>query len=150
MNLLESLKTENDLWAHLGHSNPLKKLIIEKGVTYAGRALPVDIEKGEAKLCFMNALHLSISNPGWKYVEGFGASGSLIEMGIHMPMDHAWCIDENGLLVDNTWDKPETSLYRGIPMDPKVVMKHVLKTGYYGVFQSTGVFDMKMIKKYGG
>lgn len=51
--------------------------------------------RGEEKMCFMNAAHLADDDQSLTYVEG--------TMLIHgIPIDHAWCSDANGVVVDPT------------------------------------------------
>ena len=45
----------------------------------------------------MNAYHASVIH-GWRYCEGKAVSYSL-----PLPLDHAWCLDEDGQVIETTW-----------------------------------------------
>lgn len=46
--------------------------------------------------CYRNAWELSLD--GLHYVEGYAMLGS-----IGFPIEHAWCVDDDGRVYDNTW-----------------------------------------------
>lgn len=124
----------------------LVSLIIEKGTTYPGALLRKDVRRGRMKECFSNALDLA-QRKGWTYVEGLAISGKLLKLNI--PMEHAWCIDDKGQVVDNTWEDSTNSLYRGIPMDADTAMEFCVAKGTYGVFLNEyGVYNMPAILKF--
>lgn len=86
---------------------------------------PKGIRKQANKMCYRNSLMLAMSRPGWKYVEGYA-------LGI-IPTQHAWCVDEEGRVVEPTW-KQSGSAYFGIAMEPDDVLKYCGLSGIYGVF----------------
>ena len=99
-------------------------LILKYGVMMSGSPRPADVPKEEKQMCFGNALHLALKR-NWLYVEGYAESV--------MPLQHAWCIDDEGRVVDPTWEDAEDRAYLGIPMDPQFVVRLVCEQNYYGV-----------------
>lgn len=110
----------------LGHKNPTYQF---------GKACPVDPNRslaagnyrGQAKKCYANAWDLAMGNPlEYTYVEGFA-----VPEGIGIPLEHAWVIDRQGFVVDNTWDGGVE--YFGIPMKLSAVTEIIMEKETYGV-----------------
>ena len=90
------------------------------------------------RLCFMNATNKMHDHQGLTYVEGYAVHCGL-------PMEHAWCVDSNGKVIDPTW-KPtyqsgeavpvEAIEYFGIPFKRKYVTRTIITRGYYGVLDN--------------
>lgn len=82
--------------------------------------------RGEQHGCFMNATHLAISNPSLTYCEG--------KIAIHgVPLDHAWCIDGDGVVVDPTvTDVGQVYGYFGVPLLTEYVRKASMWNRIYG------------------
>jgi hypothetical protein len=75
--------------------------------------------------CFGNALHVAIDGD-FTYVEG--------KVFVHgCPLDHAWCIDGDGNVIDPTTEGKGINGYFGVPLKTDYVKKAVLKNGVYGV-----------------
>jgi hypothetical protein len=75
--------------------------------------------------CFGNALHLAI-DAGYDYVEG--------KVFIHgVALDHAWCIDGDGNVIDPTAEGKGINGYYGVPLHLCYVKKAVRTNGIYGV-----------------
>jgi hypothetical protein len=103
-------------------------IVLRHGRPYDGRPLPDGYEPGEKKRCFSNALETMVDDFDLTYVEGFAISdGGLIA--VH----HAWCVDEDGNVVDTTWPKPGGT-YFGVPLDRDYVTAVVLAKGSDTVF----------------
>lgn len=92
-----------------------------------GSALPSGIKRGPMGNCFENAITLALEK-NWTYCEGFAIS--------ILPVHHAWCVDENGQVIDNTWDEPERCVYAGIPMNAKKAFSLMVDRGFFGLFYS--------------
>lgn len=73
----------------------------------------------------MNAARLAMDNPDLTYVEGYADSDLF-------PMEHAWVVDPDGRVIDNTWRKPGT-VYYGVPFTRKFLMRALGVSGYYGL-----------------
>src|SRR4249919_2170558 len=76
--------------------NVYNDFMIAHGVEFPFGPSSFEGPRGEKHGCFMNALHLAHDNPtSLTYCEG--------KIAIHgVPLDHAWCIDANGFVVDPT------------------------------------------------
>jgi len=84
-------------------------------------SLPVHVARGEPRQCFYNAFVAMMDNDGLTYCEGFACGDSEFA---HL---HAWCIDEDGVVVDPTWESGVE--YVGVPFSSSFVLKSVLKSG---------------------
>jgi hypothetical protein len=92
-------------------------------------ALPRD----EPRQCFANATHLALSLPHLTYVEG--------KVSCHgVPLDHAWCVDEEGVVVDTTLrpavdggGMAHITEYFGVPFRADYLRKAILVNGCYGL-----------------
>lgn len=80
----------------------------------------------------MNATHLACELPHLTYVEG-----KVTIYGV--PIDHAWCVDEEGFVVDNTLDTAKDgsmdriSGYFGVPFLTDYVRKASIVNRVYGL-----------------
>lgn len=88
--------------------------------------------------CFSNATLKMSDNQSLTYVEGYAVHCGL-------PLEHAWCVDENGKVIDPTWKPtyvngnavPEGAIeYFGIPFKRKYVLGTIITRGYYGVLDN--------------
>jgi hypothetical protein len=85
--------------------------------------------RGTPKECYSNAAHLAIWNSRLTYVEGL----------VHtiMPIEHAWCIDEDGTVVDPTLDLTgrvgEIHAYWGVPFRTDYLKRALRANGVYGL-----------------
>ena len=92
--------------------------------TYAG-------PRGEPKACYMNATHLAQWDRRMTYCEGKVMS--------IIPIDHAWCIDSDGVVVDTTLERlmldgtVRETQYFGVPLRTDYVLRAVKLNGLYGV-----------------
>jgi hypothetical protein len=84
--------------------------------------------KGKRHMCFMNAAHKALEGEG-TYVEGY-----VLMRGI--PIEHAWVVDEAGVVIETTIPKnmaDKINLYYGIPFKREFLIEVLLKTKYYGL-----------------
>jgi hypothetical protein len=104
------------------------ELMLSMSRPWRAQALPRGFSPGEQKQCFRNSTWLALENSNLTYVEGYACPGGLI------PIPHAWCIDEEGNVVDVTLRKPETTHYFGIPVSREFLQNFLDTSGYYGLF----------------
>lgn len=86
--------------------------------------LPDDVPDGPPKQCYVNAAMLALVNPEkYTYVEGYACSDDL-----GIVMSHAWVVDYEGRIIDNTWGS--------LASPPSGV-------SYYGIKFSTEYLEMR-------
>lgn len=86
-------------------------LVVEGGCFSTGKHSFVGTV-GAVGQCFRSAGQAALRDPRLTYCEGVAIRGN------SQPTSHAWCIDEQGVVIDNTWNT-ENPLHRG--------------SGYFGV-----------------
>jgi hypothetical protein len=117
--------------------------ILNHGREYGPRVFPKGIKKGTPRLCYMNAFDLASRNHKFKYVEGVATNV--------IPVDHAWCVNEAGEVVDPTWDKTMLSGkernadYFGVEIPIPKLYEIMMLTRTYGVFAAWEKWD-KVLK----
>lgn len=84
------------------------------------------VKHGEPQQCFQNAANLVIGNPKYRYVEGMA-------MGV-IPTMHAWVIDAQDRVIDNTWMNGVDYFGVVIPFD--YLLHALVSRGYYGVIDN--------------
>ena len=105
-----------------------EQLVLEYGQHFTPKPLPPDVELGEKKQCFANALWLSYGRRDLIYCEGFASSGVAVM--------HAWCVDKAGNVVDPTWSgRVAETEYFGIPFRTRWVIRLMAQK------EQTGVID---------
>ncbi|MDE3039662.1 MAG: hypothetical protein KGJ82_03660 [Nitrospirota bacterium] len=83
--------------------------------------LPNSVPRGPENQCWNNARDLALAHSAWSYVEG------VVPLPCKkgdVPIPHAWCVDEHGVVIDNTWPDalPQPQHYVGVPFDFVAVM----------------------------
>lgn len=71
--------------------------------------------RGEPQQCFYNSQRLAIDDERLTYFEGF-ATGII-------PIHHAWCCDEQGRVIDTTWDDTLGRAYIGVPFSAGYLLR---------------------------
>ena len=88
----------------------IASLALKFGLPWTRADLPADVQKGQVGRCFWRAFELALQRPeSFTYVEGYAFNGR------HIPIHHAWCVDEGGNVVDPTWNVAPTAVYASIP-----------------------------------
>ncbi len=86
-------------WNHSGYVyHGIEDFVLSNGKWYKPAPLPKGVRRGVPKSCFFNASMLA-ARRGWKYIEGF----ALAEGVEFLPVHHAWVVNQEGCLIDNTW-----------------------------------------------
>lgn len=84
---------------------------------------------GFDKECFRNAATLAFEHAELTYCEGYASS--------LLPVAHAWCIDTDGRVVDNTWtDDRAGTEYFGVPFKIAWVREQVYRHERYGLIEA--------------
>jgi hypothetical protein len=106
----------------------LETFVLNEGRAFTAAPLPDHVDAGEVGYCYQNALTLALADETLRYVEGFATHGNL-----PVPLFHAWCVDDDGNVVDPTWTYEEGSVYYGVEIDADAAMTFVLDRGWWGV-----------------
>jgi hypothetical protein len=111
-------------WVHAS----LYDLVLEEGRFYQAKPRPAWCPQMEVKMCCSNALAAALLYD-LDYCEGYAYKEGLI------PVEHAWCVDLDGKVVDPTWDDEGRGVaYFGIAVDPKIVDEITRAKGETGLF----------------
>ena len=133
--LIESMRNMERLRLSLGENTVFKPehtaqaLVLQHGQEFKGVSRPDWCVRGTPKECFKNALHLSMET-GLVYVEGFVFR--------FLPIMHAWCIDDDGTVIDPTIDDPQDCEYMGIPLTTEFILSVTDESGMYGILANPG------------
>ncbi len=130
--------------ANWGHSEQegflyqtYEDLLLTEGQEWKGAEARVEI-LGPMKNCYGNAGTAALSRDGWSYVEGYATS--------FMPIHHAWCLDQDGVVVETTWPEPAEE-YLGIIIPLPRLRQSLLETGYTGVMPSDYLNQHRLLKE---
>ena len=99
------------------------------GVLKTSSPLPKGLNRGQLGECYLSAGKLALTRPDeFVYCEGWAQSS------IGIPLQHAWCLDHRGNVVDPTWPHRQDAQYLGIPIKTTALRDRVLNTQYWGFF----------------
>lgn len=98
------------------------------GHAFSPQALPSSFSPGTPRECYRNAGMLALEHSDLVYVEGL-ANNSVL------PVSHAWCVDLQGNVIDNTWTTTDQTTYFGVPVQTQALEEHISQTGYWGLFE---------------
>lgn len=121
----EAIETFVNLIASVASSNQAFADLLRQHACYHNPApLPAKLKRLAPKRCFANAQQsvlkaVAAGKTPMTYVEGYGCSGALSTV---IPIHHAWLIDDEGNVVDQTWESPETSTYFGLAFSTDYVV----------------------------
>ena len=76
-------------------------LVLKYGRFFEPSPRPKKYKPGDRHQCYGNSLDLVIAHDELSYCEGY-----VVVEGIDIPMEHGWCVTEEGSLVDVTLRKP--------------------------------------------
>lgn len=110
--------------------SPIHRFILENGRPFETGPQSFEGERMEQGACFSNATLKTLWDRKLNYVEGYAC--------VHgVPLQHAWCVDRKGLIVDPTWsNEPHQTNYFGVQFSKKYLRMATLKNGYYGLLDA--------------
>lgn len=137
--LLSALEEES-------HS-PHHRLIITYGTAFEPARLPADVSPGRDRCCALNSFELARAKPElYTYYEGFAtrSTGSRWPIQHRSPIQHAWCVDRLGRVVDRTWVAVTPLAYRGVPLPLGLIGDFIVEqsAGFLNSRESRGIFDI--------
>lgn len=95
-----------------------------------GHLRPEGIRKMRDRECYRNATLVALEHPQFIYCEGLASIPC-----IGLPVEHAWVVTEEGVVIDPTWKDLGLS-YFGIPFDLDYISRAAAESGYYGVINT--------------
>jgi hypothetical protein len=112
------------------------ELLLANGHEWPFAPLPDHIKPGEKGECFRNATMLAIEHDDLTYCEGMAIN-------FLFPVEHAWCVDRQGRVIDNTWaalklpkkhklklDEPQ---YFGVAIKTSFLLNQLRRLKFYGM-----------------
>jgi len=97
-------------------------LVLEHGRFFEPSPKPKKYKAGDRHQCYGNSLDMVVAHDDLSYCEGY-----VVVKGVSIPMDHAWCVTADGIVVDLTLRKPLFPLaYFGVVFNSLFVVSHDL------------------------
>lgn len=136
----DQLEHEIKMWSQMIHPALMQRFVVRQGViSQPLEKLPKSVKKAKKGECFTNAYNLALYS-GYQYVEGYATSA---DFGILI--HHAWVLDKDGRVVDNTWDRPAACQYMGVKISNEDLEAETSKNGVYGVLDIGGMINSDFI-----
>lgn len=101
--------------------------LLKLGRDWVAQPLPDDVPPGPIRQCYENAGALALERPELTYVEGYAYPPGLI------PVHHAWCVDRQGRVIDNTLASAAHSEYFGVPVSRDHLYETVGQRKHWGI-----------------
>lgn len=127
MRIMSSIREHMELCRQAFGKNAYYEFMMAHGRDYRFNKKSFKGKRGEPKNCYGNSTMLAAMNPDLTYVEG--------KVTIHgVPLDHAWCVNEKGRVVDPTIiNKGQVGEYFGVPFKTRYVKRAVMINKYFGL-----------------
>ena len=103
--------------------------ILRHGRPYEWHPFPQRLARGVPRACYRNAARLALRSARYIYVEGCAVAPSL-----GISIDHAWCIDQTGHVVDPTWQDGRD--YYGVAFRTDYLRRVVRANRQYGLIHN--------------
>lgn len=110
-------------WQEINGYCCMEEFVLKNGREFTYQPRPKGVKLGTPQECYKNAARLAMRNELLTYVEGYA-------FGV-FPVMHAWCVNKDGIVIENTWEEGEG--YFGVPIKTKYLMHSIYKSQYYGV-----------------
>lgn len=93
------------------------------------------VPRGVKQECFRNASLLALSENGLTYCEGYACD-------LFIPVLHAWVIDAEGRVIDNTWKQTGQQGYWGVAVKTGFLRDQLLRQEKYGLLYRPGSWSL--------
>jgi hypothetical protein len=123
--LMASLRTMAEGFEYFEPDHKLysrERYVLTNGRLWIPQPYPKRYKRGVPKYCFANARALAKRNKKLRYVEGFAYPAQPF-----FPVSHAWCVDQQDRVIDNTW-RGDGTAYCGVHFDMKFVEEYTRGT----------------------
>lgn len=109
-----------------------EEFFLNHGRLYTPKSFPVKYRRwrGKPQACLYNAAELALSCPELDYVEGYALPANAL---IDHPVDHSWCVDGDGNVVDPTWYKTVGREYFGLAFNKDILVKQYKRGMPFGL-----------------
>lgn len=114
----------------------LYDLVLTLGEEFVGAPRPDWCEQMSMQQCYANCDELTWDAENLTYCEGWGW-----KKGILLPVCHAWLVNQDGEVIDPTWDDPEDAVYIGLRLPDEVRLESNRRSGFNAVLDSDWMAD---------
>lgn len=119
----------------------IHEIVLKLGTVHTPAPLPEKVPRGMPQDCYGDAGRRALYSRNYTYVEGLAMptelDGFLIE--------HAWCIDPAGNVIDAVWSEPERCQYMGVKFDQHVLRHWTSKTDHWGLMRGRVRLNVELI-----
>jgi hypothetical protein len=117
-----------------------EEFFLKHGRLYHPRKFPAKFRllKGPPKACLYNAILLALCHPELDYVEGYALHA---DARLNHPIEHAWCVDAKGNVIDPTWHEEVAREYFGLALDKWAMNEQHKKGEPFGL-----MFNWKLLQ----
>lgn len=124
-------------WDQVGEYSSPEEIVLREGHRFNGER-DRTVRAMRPRHCFNNAYSLAINTPGLYYCEGWALS--------IIPVQHAWCCDEQGVIYDPTWINVavESDRYLGCIFSHQFIAQAALSAGAPGIFYHHPKIDERL------
>src|SRR5690606_29027418 len=96
--------------------------LVSYGQSFIARpSAPSWLRWGVKKECYKNAAHYVLNRQDVSYAEGYA-----VDVGLPIPIEHAWLIDDAGMVIDPTWPDSSDHLYFGVVFRKSFVSEMII------------------------
>lgn len=120
----EFVRSMYDMATRSNCDHPWLRILCEHGRAMTPKIVNDLSGTREMGQCYRNSA-LLMMNDEFTYCEGYALKPGLI------PLEHAWLLDRDGLVIDPTW--PEECEYFGVPMKDEFVLEMATSIQHYGI-----------------
>jgi hypothetical protein len=103
------------------------EMYLTLGRRFEPAPLPAGLSRGQPRQCYRNAGEEAVADRRWAYAEGYAACRGVF------PVHHAWLVDEQGFVLDPTWEFSEKNEYFGLVFSTEALLHHLETVQTWGI-----------------